>query len=98
MKTTRCQCGAITVETGSGDNYSMLRNDFLKLCPGRPVPKQTMSTCNYCVNHWGIGLCGCGSGEPYGKCDNELPECNRPAQDIEMGLTHCTTDGGGWGK
>lgn len=25
--------------------------------------------CNHCVNHWGIDLCECGSGEEVGKCN-----------------------------
>lgn len=25
--------------------------------------------CDHCVNHWGIGLCGCGSGQKVGKCE-----------------------------
>jgi hypothetical protein len=96
MNTTRCECGAITVET-DGDSYSMTRKDFLRLFPGERVPRKTAYCCNYCVNSWGLDLCGCGSGEKFGKCDNELPECERPAQSIETGVTHCTTDGGGWG-
>lgn len=25
--------------------------------------------CDHCVNHWGIDLCGCGSGQKVGKCE-----------------------------
>ena len=25
--------------------------------------------CDHCVNHWGIDVCECGSGEPVGKCE-----------------------------
>jgi hypothetical protein len=31
--------------------------------------------CNHCVNHYGIDICGCGSGQPVGKCDNDFDEC-----------------------
>ena len=24
--------------------------------------------CNHCINHWGIDLCDCGSGEKPGEC------------------------------
>ncbi len=95
MKNTRCQCGAITVER-DGQTYSMSRADFLRLCPGEDVPRKTMHNCNWCVNHWGIGLCGCGSGKKFGKCREDLTECARPAQDMDAGVACCTTDNG-WG-
>jgi hypothetical protein len=95
MKATKCQCGAVTVEI-DGASYSMPVAKFRRLFPGQRA-KRGYSTCNYCVNNWGIDLCGCGSGEKFGKCDFELPECKRPAQSIEDCVTGCTTDGGGWG-
>jgi hypothetical protein len=27
--------------------------------------------CNHCVNHWGLDLCKCGSGDPVGSCEWE---------------------------
>lgn len=94
MKATRCQCGAVTVETESGESYSMPRHLFLKLGFGKTVPKKTTYNCDYCGNKWGIDLCGCGSGMKFHKCDNHLPECMRTAQSIELGITKCTTDKG----
>lgn len=96
MNSTRCQCGAITVEL-DGIYYSMTRKEFLDHFPDAQVPRKTMCNCNYCVNHWGIGLCGCGSGKKFGKCKEGYPECRRPAQSIEGQVAGCTTDGGGWG-
>jgi hypothetical protein len=42
--------------------------------------------CDYCVNNWGIDLCGCGSGEKVGECDNDFVHCreNIPAQILEL--------------
>lgn len=83
----KCACGAITFYGDTpGEQYS---------CPGRKkkvffpnvdlrkLPRVgTYCNCNYCVNHWGLDLCGCGSGEPFGKCDAGLPECAHPSQKI----------------
>ena len=85
----------MTVEI-DGESYSMLASEFRKRFPGQRA-KSGFSNCNYCVNHWGIDLCGCGSGEKFGECDYGFPECKRPAQSIEGGVTGCTTDSGGWG-
>jgi len=51
--------------------------------------------CNYCVNHWGIDLCGCGSGEKVGECDNDFQEClnNIPMQSLEENYSSIA---GGW--
>ena len=95
MDITKCSCGAITVEI-NGQNYSMSSETFDKtfpdLCSGDY--EVTWSSCNHCVNHWGIDLCGCGSGEPFGECDNNFEECENPAQSIENEVC-CIS--GGWG-
>jgi len=94
MQATRCQCKAVTVEI-DGESFSMSRSEFKKRFPGMRT-KGHYSSCNYCVNHWGLDLCGCGSGEKFGKCKNNLPECKRPAQSIEMQVTSCYCRNG-WG-
>ena len=38
--------------------------------------------CRILVNHYGLDLCGCGSGNPFGKCDEYLPECSIPMQSV----------------
>ena len=48
--------------------------------------------CNYCVNKWGVDLCGCGSGEKFGECKNGYSECQRPAQKLGE-FNQCWTDG-----
>jgi hypothetical protein len=96
LNATRCECGAITVEI-NGASYSMPRKIFLDKFPGEKVPRKTMGCCDYCVNKWGVDLCGCGSGKKFKKCKEGYAECRRPAQSIEEEIACCTTDGGGWG-
>jgi hypothetical protein len=97
MKATRCQCGAVTVEL-EGESYSMPLKEYRRLFAGQLVPQKTACNCNYCVNHWGIDLCGCGSGHKFGRCGNRLSECGRRAQDMFLKVTGCTLDKGGWGR
>lgn len=83
MEAKQCQCGAVTVIGQDFDN-SMTLKTFRAEFPGvRLQRKNKYSNCNHCVNHWGIDLCGCGSGEPVGKCDGGYTECknNIPAQE-----------------
>lgn len=81
MDATKCQCGAITVD---GDDFSnsMTEATFQREFPNVPIRQQVYCNCNHCVNHWGIDLCGCGSGEPVGQCDGDFEHClnNIPAQ------------------
>ena len=45
------------------------------------------NTCNHCVNHYGLDLCGCGSGQAFGNCENEYDECCMPHQTSELVLS-----------
>lgn len=75
MEARQCQCGAVTVD---GDDFSnsMTLATFRREFPGVRLPRgNKYHNCNHCVNHWGIDLCGCGSGEPVGECDGEFEEC-----------------------
>jgi hypothetical protein len=75
----RCQCGAITVYFDNNTDCSMTLKTFLKEFPGFRIPTEAeYHNCNHCVNNWGIDLCGCGSGEPLGKCEGEFEECQYP--------------------
>lgn len=71
---SRCSCGAITITTEYGE-YSCEYKDFHKYFPNvdlrmcKKVRLQESYSCNYCVNHYGIDLCSCGSGEKVGHCD-----------------------------
>ena len=76
----KCQCGAITIETAAG-TYSCKASEFkkffpnvdLRRCKAAKGPRE-WSCCNHCVNHYGLDLCSCGSGEKVGQCDCGSPE------------------------
>ena len=68
----KCQCGAVTVIFFDGVENSMSQETYHKLKPRFDLSDaETLGgfhQCNHCVNHWGIDLCKCGSGEPVGQC------------------------------
>lgn len=69
----RCNCGAITVwfEGDSKCGNSMYQDTFDKLGLSLEGAEELPQSycCNHCVNHYGIDLCECGSGERVGECD-----------------------------
>lgn len=79
-----CECGAVTVYEPDGTSYSCKRRNMKKYLPGvdlRKLKKQPdTGCCDHCVNHFGLDLCGCGSGDPVGKCRNRRRECRHPMQ------------------
>lgn len=76
-----CMCGAITVTFENGASNSMSREVFNRIgFTGERLP-QVFCNCNHCVNHWGIDLCKCGSGQPVGKCD-----CGSDEASEELGI------------
>lgn len=82
----KCSCGAITVFLKDGTNASMTKETYLKEFQKTEV-KTTLNdygNCNHCVNHWGVDLCACGSGETVGECDGDFEECKNkiPAQTL----------------
>lgn len=80
MYVAECACGAITISENDIDS-SMTREQFDELYPGMSIEGH-WGNCNYCVNHWGIDLCNCGSGMKVGKCTNDYESCrnHEPAQ------------------
>jgi len=89
-----CECGAATVEH-EGQTYSMKLDTLGKHFPDLmdAAPDCEVGSCDYCVNHWGIDLCGCGSGQAPSECDEGYPECGMPMQIIEEGIA---SPSGGW--
>ncbi len=77
MNIMKCQCGAITVEDEECTfSNSMTLATFRREFPELSAPRTaTLYACNHCINHWGIDLCGCGSGQPAGECDGDFTEC-----------------------
>ena len=88
MFAKKCICGAVTVtyenKQGQEVTSSMPLNLFNKHFPDAKLETEEFFACDYCINHWGIDLCGCGSGEKVGKCDGNFEECksNIPMQTI----------------
>ena len=72
---TRCHCGSMTI-WGQDFINSMSEKTFEKEFAGVPVSDNVYCHCDHCVNHWGIDLCGCDSGEPVGQCSNGFDECH----------------------
>ena len=66
-----CQCGAVTILFDNGASNSMCRDTFeqlnLDIQNAERLPDSYC--CDHCVNHWGIDLCECGSGELVGECE-----------------------------
>ena len=67
----RCKCGAVTLFFDNGANSSMSEKTRKRLKINLRGIKRYPDTynCNHCVNHWGVDLCECGSGEEVGKCE-----------------------------
>ena len=88
-----CDCGAITLYTDDGQSYSCKRKNLKNFIPDIDLRKikrlQKSYCCNHCVNHYGMDLCGCGSGEMFGKCDNGLEECEKPMQIFDQYTCVC---------
>jgi hypothetical protein len=93
-----CECGAVTVEGTDGDEFSncMTRETLAKEFPDLEVSDDCLKwcNCNHCVNGWGLDLCGCGSGEPLGECEEGLPECESGVPSQTKGEPK---DSFGWG-
>lgn len=81
----KCSCGAITLYLSDNKtSYSCQQNKIKNFIPDLDLRKikrlKDSYMCNHCVNHYGLDLCGCGSGEEFGKCINDFSECNFPMQ------------------
>lgn len=84
----KCLCGAITFYE-ENVTYSCKQSNIKKFFPNMDLRRikrlNTTCNCNHCVNHYGLDLCGCGSGEKFGKCKEGFPDCEYPMQTIEGG-------------
>ncbi len=81
----RCSCGAVTIMNIDDQpefQFSMSAETFEKDFQHLALHwLQTYCHCNHCVNHWGIDLCACGSGETPEECTEELDMCGTPYQE-----------------
>ena len=84
---TKCSCGAITIQGKDVDEpftNSMRPAYFKKHFRGRGYRFKWLNSfccCDHCVNHWGLDICSCGSGEKVGKC---YCKSKRPYQTVEV--------------
>lgn len=93
----KCSCGAYTIELEDLEtsktktvNYKGTLKQFCllpeitntEITVKLKFHKDLYDNCNYCVNNWGLDLCGCGSGEKFGKCKNGLNVCTVPSQSL----------------
>ncbi len=105
----KCNCGALTIyleEVISGEekivnwkgpmkSFQEHFNDKLLYFYNKHAvnSNRPYSNCNYCVNYWGLDLCGCGSGEKFGKCKAGSESCNYPSQSLEEDfVSSCDTN------
>lgn len=82
-----CQCGAITLFAHDGRSYSCIKKNLRRFLPNidlRRIKRISHKTynCGHCVNHYGLDICACGSGEPYEKCDCGYEVCGKPMQKL----------------
>lgn len=85
-------CNAYTV-TINGQDYSIHEDNFFDQFPDidkdnfkkniQKVLMNIFSCCNWCVNHWGLDICACGSGEPITDCQEGFEVCGSPMQAID---------------
>ena len=63
----KCKCGAVTINFDNGASNSMFWETFekLDLDTGDATWLHQSYCCDHCINHWGIGLCGCGSQKAH---------------------------------
>lgn len=83
-----CVCGAVTFEREQDVSWSANLENAPCFFPELPSEFFDVmhrfvgeySNCNHCVNHWGLDLCACGSGEDPETCEGGFPECGLCSQ------------------
>ncbi len=82
----KCVCGAVTVdyvnEDGEQISSSIPEDLFHIYFPCAEIEEEEYHSCNYCINHYGIDLCACGSGMKVDECNEGFEVCGTPAQQI----------------
>ena len=88
----KCSCGAVSV-TIEGKQYSMRPSTYQKIFQQSPPKRIQWCNCDHCVNHWGVDLCACGSGESFNKCHEGFEGfCGNPMQVIGSHTHVCAGD------
>lgn len=101
----RCKCGAITFVADDNREFSCLEKNLDKFIPEEELPKYCADgkpenlvhytdvlACNHCVNHYGLDLCACGSGESPEECGCDDKVCGHPMQSLTEGYTSVTAE------
>ena len=67
---SECSCGAITLNFADGATNSVRKENLDKFGIDLTGAEELQRTwcCNHCVNHYGIDICSCGSGESPDSC------------------------------
>lgn len=103
LEYTKCVCGAITLFGEDGRSYSVSTKNLKRFFPSIDLRKVHRKyngetyCCNHCLNHYGLDLCACGSGEPYETCRAGHKECGKPMHEIGKDLS-CAHSGWMSGK
>ena len=90
-----CECGAVSITIFDDRTYHCRKEniptffnfdfgDLEQNCieNGGEIHRLEYYCCDHCVNHYGLDLCGCGSGEDYGNCNYDFDECSYPMEDF----------------
>lgn len=85
----KCVCGALTLQT-SNKQVSVKPENASEFFPEMNVAFwdafekiiPNWCHCDHCVNHYGLDLCACGSGEKPEDCDADFEMCGTPYQTI----------------
>lgn len=101
----RCKCGAITFIADDKREFSCFEKNLDKFIPEEELPKYCADgkpenlvqytdvfACNHCVNHYGLNLCACGSGESPDECSFGDKVCGLPMQSLTEGYSSVTAD------
>lgn len=83
---TLCECGAVTFHYEDGNDNSIKKENLgiyglQELYEDSKFSHFTYG-CNHCVNHYGLDLCSCGSGESPNECKGGYSECGTPYQTL----------------
>lgn len=80
-----CECGAASIygvdDMGKSQEFCISSETLKEKFPHVELPDATVyHNCNHCVNHWGVDLCACGSGEAPDECEEGHSCCGSPMQ------------------
>ena len=90
-----CSCGAITLYAADGATYCCKRRNlkrFVNIDLRKVERLHSTVCCDHCVNHYGLDICACGSGEPTHKCKGGYDVCGKPMQVLGEYTSVCASD------